>query len=68
MYHIPIFLEHIDLFDRLDGLDIELLEGGLQLLVIGAGGLMDFLLLSSRGSLPSALLSVIVFVEIEPLG
>lgn len=48
MYHIAIFLEHVDLLNSLDGLDIELLERRLQLLVVGAAGLVDLLRLSSR--------------------
>ena len=43
MYHIAVLLEHVDFFDCLDGLDIELLEGCLQFLVVGAGGLVLFL-------------------------
>lgn len=34
---IAIALEHVDLLDSLDGLDIQLLEGLLKLLVVGAG-------------------------------
>ena len=48
MNDIPIFLEHVDLLDRLDGLDIEFLERGLKLLVIGARRLVDFLCLAAR--------------------
>jgi hypothetical protein len=48
MDDISVFLEHIDLFDRLDGLDIEFLKRGLQLLVVGAGRLVDFLGLAAR--------------------
>ena len=43
MNDVSVFLEHIDFLDRLDGLDIEFLEGRLQLLVVGAGRLVDFL-------------------------
>ena len=50
---IPVLLEHVHLLDCLDGLDVELLERGLQLLVVGAGGLVDFLRFPARGSLPS---------------
>lgn len=38
MNDIPVFLEHVHFLDSLDGLDIHLLEGGLQLLVVDAGG------------------------------
>ena len=51
--NIPVLLEHVHLLDRLDGLDVELLERGLQLLVVGAGGLVDFLRFPARGSFPS---------------
>lgn len=36
MDNVSIALEHVDLLNRLDGLDIELLQRLLQLLVIGA--------------------------------
>jgi hypothetical protein len=48
MNYISVFLEHVDLLDRLDGLDVKFLEGGLQLLVVGAGRLVDFLGLAAR--------------------
>ena len=53
MDNIPILLEHVHLLNGLDRLDIKLLKRGLQFLVIGAGGLMDFLLFSARGAFPS---------------
>lgn len=37
MDHIAVLLEHVNLLDGLDGLDIELLERSLQFLVVGAG-------------------------------
>jgi hypothetical protein len=46
--------EHVDLLDALDGGDVELLEGGLELVVVRLGrgdGLLDDL--STRGSLSS---------------
>ena len=43
MNDISVFLEHVDLLDGLDGLDVEFLEGRLQLLVVGAGRLVNFL-------------------------
>jgi hypothetical protein len=49
--NISILLEHIDLFDSLDGLDVEFLEGSLELLVIGARVSVDLLHLSSGGTL-----------------
>ena len=48
MNDIAIFLEHIDFLNGLDGLDIQLLEGSLKFLVVGAGGFVDFLDFSSR--------------------
>ena len=53
MNNIPILLEHVDFFYGLDGLDIEFLEGGLQLLVIGSGGFVDLFRLSAWGSFAS---------------
>lgn len=50
MDDITILFEHVDLLDGLDGLDVEFLERGLQFFVVGAGGLVDFLLLPSRGA------------------
>lgn len=40
MDDVAVGLEHVDLLDGLDGLDVELLQGGLELLVVGgrAGG------------------------------
>ena len=32
--HVPIFLEHVDLLDPVDSLDIELLQSRLQFFVI----------------------------------
>lgn len=48
---VAVALEHVDLLDSLDGLDVELLEGLLQLLVIGAGSLGCALHLPARGAL-----------------
>lgn len=58
MYYIAILFEHIDFLNRLDRLDIQLLQRGLQLLVIGAGGFVDFLRLSAGGAFASTCLSV----------
>ena len=41
MDHVAVLFEHVDLLDRLDRLDVEFLERGLQLLVVCAGGLVD---------------------------
>jgi len=55
---VSISLEHVDLLNSLDGLDIELLERRLQLLVIHSGALVDLLDLSSWCALSTvALLS-----------
>ena len=50
MNHVPILLEHIHLFNRLNGLDVEFLERGLEFFVVGARGFVDFLHLSARGA------------------
>jgi hypothetical protein len=50
---IAVTLEHVDLLDGLDGLDVELLEGSLKLLVVGAGALVDLLDLPARSTLAS---------------
>ena len=47
MDDVSVFLEHVDLLDRLDGLDVKFFERGLQLLVVGAGRLVDFLSLAA---------------------
>lgn len=41
---VPVLLEHVHLLDGLDGLHVEFLERGLQLLVVGPGGLVHLLL------------------------
>jgi hypothetical protein len=51
---IAVRLEHVHLLDGLDGLDIELLQRGLQLLLVGAAGLVDLLDLSSHCALAAA--------------
>jgi hypothetical protein len=48
MNDVPIFLEHVDLLDGLDGLDVQFLECSLQLLVVGTGRLVDFLGFAAR--------------------
>lgn len=53
MNDIPILLEHVDLLNGLDRLDVELLERGLQFLVVGAGCLVHFLDLSPWCAFPS---------------
>lgn len=51
MDDVAVALEHVDLLDALDGLHVELLECRLELLVVGAGSLVDLLDLASRSSL-----------------
>lgn len=51
MDDVSVRLEHVDLFDGLDGLDVHLLEHGLELLVIDTGGLVDLLDVPSGGTL-----------------
>lgn len=57
MNDVSILFEHVHLLDCLDGLYIELLEGCLQLLIVGARCFVDFLVLSSRGAFASAMIS-----------
>lgn len=40
---VAVALEHVDLLDGLDGLDVQLLKRGLELLVVGASGPVDLL-------------------------
>lgn len=47
---VAVFFEHIDFFNCLDGLDVEFLQGCLELLVVRTGCLVDFLHLPSGGS------------------
>jgi hypothetical protein len=48
---VAVRLEHVDLLDLGDGLDVHLLEGSLELLVVGAGRPVDLLLHTSGGTL-----------------
>ena len=50
MDHVAILLEHVDFLNGLDGLDIELLERGLKLLVVSLERAVDLLCLSTRGA------------------
>lgn len=60
MQDVSILLEHVDLLDAGDGLDVHLLQGGLQLPVIsGSGGSGLFDLLSSGSSLSTWMFHVI---------
>lgn len=50
---IAILLEHVDLLNSLDGLDVHFLQSRLQLLVVGAGGLVDLLDLAAGSAFAS---------------
>lgn len=58
MDDVSVLLEHVNLLDGLDGLDVHLLQGGLELLVVGTGGLMDLLDLAAGSTLASVVLLV----------
>lgn len=55
---VAVFLEHVDLLNALDGLDVQLLESGLELLVIGAGVADDLLDLAAGSTLATMKLLV----------
>lgn len=55
MDHIPILLKHVDFLNGLNRLYIELLKRRLQLLVICARRLMDFLHFSPGGAFATVL-------------
>ena len=59
MDHVAVFLEHVDLLDGLDGLHVHLLKSGLQLLVVGTGGLVDLLDLAAGSTLASVRMSLV---------
>jgi hypothetical protein len=48
---VSIALEHVDLLNGLDGLDVELLQRGLELLVVGTSGPVDLLDLPAGSTL-----------------
>lgn len=54
MDDVAVRLEHVDLLDLGDGLDVHLLEGSLELLVVGARGPVDLLLDAPGGTLAAA--------------
>lgn len=58
MDDVSVLLEHVNLLDGLDGLDVHLLQGGLELLVVGTGGLVDLLDLAAGSTLASVELLV----------
>lgn len=51
MDDVAISLEHVDLLNGLNWLDVKLLERTLKLLVVDTGGLVGLLHLSSWGTL-----------------
>lgn len=63
MDDVAVFLEHVDLLDGLDGLDVHLLQGSLELLVVGAGRLVDLLDLAAGSSLASVVLLVSIVLR-----
>ena len=67
MDDVAVALEHVDLLDGLDGLGVQLLQGGLELLVVvGVPGDIA-LLLVSRGTLSTCNLRSFGSAE-SPLG
>lgn len=54
MNYVAVSFEHVDLFNRLDRLNIELLQRLLKLLVISCGSLGGALDLSPRGAFATA--------------
>lgn len=50
---VAVALEHVDLLDSLDGLDVQLLKRSLELLVVGTSGPVDLLDLPAGCALAS---------------
>ena len=65
MDDVAVLLEHIDLLDSLDRLDIELLQRRLQLLVIHSRALVHLLDLSSGCAL-STIAGLSAFLQLSP--
>lgn len=63
MDDVAVFLEHVDLLDGLDGLDVHLLQSSLEFLVVGAGRLVDLLDLAAGSTLASVVLLVIIVLR-----
>jgi hypothetical protein len=59
---VSVLLEHVDLLDGLDGLHVHLLQGGLELLVVGSGGLVNLLDLAAGSTLSSVDELVVVMI------
>lgn len=55
MDDVAILLEHVDLFDRLDGLDVHLLQSCLKLLVVHSRSLVDLLDFPPRRALATVI-------------
>lgn len=53
MDDVSVLLEHVDLLNGLDGLNIQLLERSLELLVVGSGRLVDLLRLAAGSTFTS---------------
>ena len=62
MDDVAVLLEHVDLLDGLDGLDVHLLEGGLELLVVGTGVLVHLLDLAAGSTLASVVGEIAMLV------
>ena len=52
---VAVALEHVDLLDGLDGLDVHLLKSSLELLVVTTTASVDLLDLSSGGALAAVI-------------
>lgn len=59
MNDVSVLLEHVDFLNGLDGLNVHLLECGLELLVVRGGGLVDALGLAAGGTFASVQISVL---------
>jgi hypothetical protein len=64
--NVAVLLEHVDLLNTLDGLDVQLLEGGLELLVVGIGGPVDLLDLAAGSALASVRGKKSLLVGVSP--
>lgn len=53
MDDVAVLLEHVHFLDGLDGLHVHLLQSRLELLVVGAGALVDLLDLAAGSALAS---------------
>ena len=55
MDDVSVLLEHVDLLNSLDWLDVHLFKSGLELLVVGGGGLVNALGLAAGSTLSSVI-------------